>query len=143
MNSYRRGSSTIVASSFGLAPGGAQLKVENPVALRTICNFAFREHLIAAGQQLFYPEPLIKNQNRDSSTGGDTNIARKKSAQPGGKGFIDESGGGGCGYESRTRRRPARLRLAPHYGSINRPLAALIAASVRVAAPSLPRALSV
>jgi hypothetical protein len=29
------------------------------------------------------------------------------------------------------------------YGSINFPLAALIAASVRVAAPSLPRALSV
>ena len=53
MNRYRRGSNNIVASKFGLAPGGAQLKVENPLPLRTIRNFDFRERLIAAGQRLF------------------------------------------------------------------------------------------
>jgi len=36
-----------------------------------------------------------------------------------------------------------KLHADATYGSINFPLAALIAASVRVAAPSLPRALSV
>jgi len=46
---------------------------------------------------IIYAEALIKNQikikSRDTSAGGDTNVARRKSAQPGGKGFIDENGG--------------------------------------------------
>jgi len=46
--------------------------------------------------------------------------------------LIDENNGG-----------PGVRLRNPCYGSINFPLAALIAASVRVAAPSLPRALSV
>jgi len=69
--------------------------------LRTIWNFDFRERLIAAGQRLFYPEAVIKNQNRDSNTDSDTNIARKKSTQPGGKGFIDENGSGGVRLRKR------------------------------------------
>jgi hypothetical protein len=60
--------------------------------LRTTWNLDFWERLIAAGQRFFTRKTLIKNQNRDSNTGGDTNIARKKSAQDGG--FIDENGGG-------------------------------------------------
>jgi hypothetical protein len=48
---------------------------------------------------------------------------------------IDENGGGSELEKKRQKKN--------HYGSINFPLAALIAASVRVAAPSLPRALSV
>ena len=81
MNRYRRGSNNIVASRFGLAPGGAQLKVENPLPLRTIWNFKFRERLIVAGQRLFYPEVRLKIKTQRTSTGGDTNIARKKSVQ--------------------------------------------------------------
>jgi hypothetical protein len=59
MNRYRRGSSTIVASRFGLAPEGAQLKVENPLPLRTIGNFGFRERPVVEGQR-FLPGILIK-----------------------------------------------------------------------------------
>jgi hypothetical protein len=53
MNRYRRGSSTIVALRFGLAPVVAQLKVENPLPLRTIWNFDFRERPIVEGQRFF------------------------------------------------------------------------------------------
>ena len=77
----------------------AQLKVENPVPLRTIWNFDLLPSPRASyccRATLIYPKALIKNQikikSRDTSADGDTNIARKKSAQPGGKGFIDENG---------------------------------------------------
>jgi hypothetical protein len=39
MKRYHRGFSTIVTSRLGSAHLGAQLKVENPVPLRTIWNF--------------------------------------------------------------------------------------------------------
>jgi hypothetical protein len=58
--------------------------------------------------------------------------------------FIDENGRRPRrGATKAVPEEEAGLRLAPHHGSINFPVAALIAASVRVAAPSLPRALSV
>jgi hypothetical protein len=52
MTRYHHGSSTVVASSFE-AHGEAQPKVENPVPLRTIGDFDFRERLVAAGQRFF------------------------------------------------------------------------------------------
>ena len=67
----------------------AQLKVENPVPLRTIGNFQLLPRLRASyccGATVIYPEALIKNQlkikTRRYSTGGHTDIARKKSTQP-------------------------------------------------------------
>jgi hypothetical protein len=45
---------------------------------------------------IIYAEDLIKNQIKNQisrySADGETNVARRKSAQPGGKGFIDENG---------------------------------------------------
>ena len=88
MNRYDRGSSTIVASRLGSAHVGAQLKVENPVSLRTIWNFDLLPSLRASyrcNAMLIYAEALIKNQlkikTRRYSAGDDTNIARKKSRQ--------------------------------------------------------------
>jgi len=66
--------------------------------------------------------------------------------------IFDENGGGSevgarkaaPGHQNKSQAARGRdYGWALHYGSINFPLAALIAASVRVAAPSLPRALSV
>ncbi len=78
MNRHHRGSG--IASKFG--SGRTQLKVENSLLLRTIWNFNFRESLIVAGQRFFVLKNRLKIKNRRSSLGGDTNIARKKSAYP-------------------------------------------------------------
>jgi hypothetical protein len=56
MNRYHHGFSTVEPSGLRSAHMRAQLKVENPVPLRTIWNFDLlpsRERLIAAGQHLF------------------------------------------------------------------------------------------
>jgi hypothetical protein len=71
-----------------------QLKVENPQPLRTIRDLAFRARVIAAGQCSFTHKIRLKMQNRRSGSDDDTNVARKKSAQPGGKTFIDERAAG-------------------------------------------------
>jgi hypothetical protein len=102
MNRYRRG------LTFGPPPGMTQLKVENPVSLRTICNFAFREHIIVEGQAETWIKFELKTKNRRSSLGGDTNIARRKSARHGGKGFIDENGGG-PGVRLRKRQQKRKM----------------------------------
>ena len=99
MNRYRRGASAIVPSRLGLAHvGAAQLKVENPPPLRTIGHLIFARVLSLQGNA-FYSEILIKKSNRRYRTGGDTNIARKKSAQRWREGF-----------HRRERRRGVRLR---------------------------------
>ena len=63
MNRYHRGSSTIVAPKLRSAHVGAQLKVENPVPLRTIWNFDLLPSPRASyccRATLIYPEALIK-----------------------------------------------------------------------------------
>jgi hypothetical protein len=93
MNRYRRGPSTIVASRLRSAHGAAQLKVENPVSLRTIWNFDFRERLIAAGQGFFTPETLIKNKTASPVPVVTRTLHAKRAPSPKG-GVIDENGGG-------------------------------------------------
>ena len=65
MNRYHRGSSTIVAFKTWIGSCGvAQLKVENPVLLRTIRNFDLLPSPRASyccRATLIYPEALIKN----------------------------------------------------------------------------------
>jgi hypothetical protein len=99
MNRYDRGFNTVEPSGLRSAHMRAQLKVENPVPLRTIWNFDLLPSPRASfccRATLIYPEALIKNQIKNQisrySADGDTNVARRKSAQPGGKGFIDENG---------------------------------------------------
>jgi hypothetical protein len=65
-----------------------QLKVENPVVLRTIENFDLLlspRATYGCGAMLSYPEALIKvdckSRLSQSSADGDTKITRKKSAQ--------------------------------------------------------------
>jgi hypothetical protein len=96
MNQYHRGSSTIVASRLGLAHVGAQLKVENPVPLRTIWNFDLLPSPRASyccRAMLIYPEALIKNQNSAIPVPVATRTLHAKRALEG-RGFIDENGGG-------------------------------------------------
>ena len=54
MTRYHRESSTIVVSRFEFAREGAQLKVENPLSLRTIGYFCFIATSMAA-EQRFLP----------------------------------------------------------------------------------------
>jgi hypothetical protein len=100
MNRYRRGSSATVASRFGAV--AAQLKVENPPPLRTIGHLIFARVLSLQGNA-FYSEILIKKSNRRYRTGGDTNIARKKSAR-GKVSSTRTAAAPECGYESGTRK---------------------------------------
>jgi hypothetical protein len=113
MNRYHRGSSTIVASRLGLAHAGAQLKVENPVLLRTILNFDLLPSPRASyccRATLIYPEALIKNQNSAIPVPVATRtLHAKRAPSTGGKGFIDENGGGPGVRARKRQQKKARI----------------------------------
>jgi hypothetical protein len=78
-----------------LAHVGAQLKVENPVPLRTIWNFDFLPSPRASyccGATLIYPDRWRHE-----------HCTQKERPAPEGRGFIDENGGGGPGVRLRKR----------------------------------------
>jgi hypothetical protein len=152
MNRYHQGSSTIVASRFGSAHVGAQLKVENPVPLRTIWNFDLLPSARAclslqrnAYLRRGFDQKSIKNQNLAVQCRWRHEHCTQKERPAWREEFHrrERRRSPGCGYVRKRHRQKSQVARGRDYGSINFPLAALIAASVRVAAPSLPRALSV
>ena len=97
MNRYRREPSTNVASKFGLAHVGAQLKVENPASLRTIWNLRFiavpASVLLLQGNA-YLSEALIKNLIKNQNSAIPCQWRREHCTQKErpalGEGFIDE-----------------------------------------------------
>jgi hypothetical protein len=88
MNRYRHGFSTVEPSGLRSAHMRAQIKVENPVPLRTTRNFDLLPPPRASfccRATLIYPATLIKVAQKIkigvTNTNGGTDIARKKSAE--------------------------------------------------------------
>jgi hypothetical protein len=83
MNQHRGGSTTFVSSRLGSARVGTQLKVENPVLLRTISDSGFiagpRASLALENNTYLCPKLSFKISKIAISADHDTNIARKKS----------------------------------------------------------------
>jgi hypothetical protein len=106
MNRYHRGSSPIAASRLGSAHVEAQLKVENPIPLRTTRNFdychspgtSYRCRAITC-----FTGNLIKNQTSAIQVPVATQTLHAKRAP----------NTAGEGLYRRERRRPVRLREAP------------------------------
>ena len=109
MNRYRGGSSTVVASRQAYV--GAQLKVENPVPLRTIWNFdllpSARAYLSLQRNAYLrrgFDQKSIKNQNLAvQCRWRHEHCTQKERPALEGRGFIDENGGGGPGVRLRKR----------------------------------------
>src|SRR6516162_4812917 len=100
MNRYRRGSSTILSSRFGLAHIGAQLKVENSATLRTISNLIICGPSLASfcwQDRAYLPGSSHRNRIENQKMAlpvpiGTRTLHAKRVPSIGGKSLIDENG---------------------------------------------------